>query len=103
MKSVAAWRPPVGAPRGDIDDVTQDSELSLSDGDVLLLYTDGVIEARSASGEYFGSERLKQAFARVAEQPVAAVRDALTQSVRAFMHEQQDDIALLVARYRAPS
>ncbi|MDF3065758.1 MAG: hypothetical protein K0R38_1359 [Polyangiaceae bacterium] len=99
VPTLGTW---VGATR-DIDDVTQDSELSLADGDVLLLYTDGVTEARSTAGEYFGSERLKQAFGSVAEQPVAAVRDALTDGVRAFMHEQQDDIALLVARYRAQS
>ncbi|RYZ06817.1 MAG: hypothetical protein EOO73_14835 [Myxococcales bacterium] len=99
VPTVGAW---VGATR-DIQDVTQDSELTLSDGDVLLLYTDGVIEARSATGEHFGSERLAKELARVAREPVDSLRDALSAAVRGFMHQQQDDIALLVARYRAPS
>lgn len=33
-------------------------------GDVLLLYTDGLVEARSMSGEFYGLERLEQSFQR---------------------------------------
>ncbi|MBL8604375.1 MAG: SpoIIE family protein phosphatase [Myxococcales bacterium] len=46
-----------------------DDELSVAEavvklvpGDVLLLYTDGLIEARSMSGEFYGQERLERAF-----------------------------------------
>jgi sigma-B regulation protein RsbU (phosphoserine phosphatase) len=99
VPTLGTW---VGATR-DIDEVTQDGELVLADGDVLLLYTDGVIEARNRAGEQFGSERLSRALARAAEHPAAALRDALCAEVRAFMAAQQDDLALLVARYRAPS
>jgi phosphoserine phosphatase RsbU/P len=100
VESIATLGTWVAATR-DIDEVTQDSELRLSDGDVLLLYTDGVIEAHSAGGELFGAERLVAAFARVAHLPASSIRDELSAAVRAFMHEQRDDLALLVARYRA--
>ncbi len=87
----------------DIDEVTQDSELTLADGDVLLLYTDGVIEAQNSAKEHFGLARLSQELQRAGAGSVADIRDALSAAVRGFMEEQLDDIALLVARYRAPS
>jgi sigma-B regulation protein RsbU (phosphoserine phosphatase) len=37
---------------------------SLKAGDSLLLYTDGIVEARSAAGEMFGVERVDEALAR---------------------------------------
>jgi phosphoserine phosphatase RsbU/P len=92
----------VGATRG-IDEVTQDSELRLADGDVLLLYTDGVIEAEDGKGEQFGAERLSGELARLAGEPPVAIRDGLCAAVQKFMDRQRDDIALLVARYRAPA
>ena len=86
----------------DIDAATHDSACQLRDRDVLLLYTDGVIEARNAAGEQFGPERLMHELGRSRHEPVQAIRDRLCSAVTEFMVEQRDDIALLVARYRAP-
>ena len=41
------------------DIVLSDHELSLAAGDRLVLYTDGVVEAASRSGEFFEIERLR--------------------------------------------
>jgi len=67
------------------------------------LYTDGVIEAQNGVGEQYGSQRLMQQLRSLAGQPVTEIRDGLAASVGEFMAEQRDDIALLVARYRAPA
>jgi sigma-B regulation protein RsbU (phosphoserine phosphatase) len=99
VQTLGTW---VGATK-DIDEVTQDSHFRLRDGDLLLLYTDGVIEAQNARAEQFGIDRLARELERLGREPTAKIRDALCAAVTEFMAEQRDDIALLVARYRAPT
>jgi DNA-binding LacI/PurR family transcriptional regulator/serine phosphatase RsbU (regulator of sigma subunit) len=97
IPTLGTW---VGATR-DIDEANQDSRCVLRDGDVLLLYTDGVIEARNAAGQQFGIERLSNELCRLSHCPATEIRDGLCAAVTSFMAAQNDDIAILVARYRA--
>ena len=99
VPTLGTW---VGATR-DIDEATQDTRYTLRDGDVLLLYTDGVIEARNAVGELFGVARLSSELRRLGREPVTEIRDGVCAAVALFMAQQHDDIAILVARYRAPA
>jgi len=99
VPTLGTW---VGATR-DIDEATQDSRCRLGDGDVLLLYTDGVIEAQNAARQQFGVERLSRELCRLGRQPATEIRDGLCAAVTEFMATQNDDIAILVARYRAPA
>lgn len=98
VPTLGTW---VGATR-DIDDATVDARCRLREDDVLLLYTDGVIEAQNGAGEQFGVARLSDELARHGRAPAAEIRDRLCQAVTTFMAVQHDDIALLVARYRTP-
>ncbi len=82
----------------DINTATVDSELRLSKGDVVLLYTDGVIEATNPAGEPFGLTRLCEAFQSAGRLPVERIRDQLMSIVSGWLASQRDDIALLVAR-----
>ncbi len=72
----------------------------LRPGDQFVLYTDGVIEARSPAGEDFGSARLldllRTSAGRPVEDAVAAVQDA----VRAFAagRPAEDDVTVVLAR-----
>ena len=56
-------------------------EIELRPGDTLLLYTDGVTDARSEAGERFGKARLLEGLERVrggtAHEVVAGIRDAV--------------------------
>jgi DNA-binding LacI/PurR family transcriptional regulator/serine phosphatase RsbU (regulator of sigma subunit) len=97
VPTLGTW---VGATR-DIDEATQESHYRLHDGDVLLLYTDGVLEAQNAAGEQFGVERLSRELVRLGKAPATEIRDGISAAVTHFMAEQKDDIALLVARFRA--
>jgi sigma-B regulation protein RsbU (phosphoserine phosphatase) len=75
----------------------------LEPGQTVLVFTDGLIEARAPDGSYFGAERAL-AVARAARgQPAAAVADALCRAARDFSRgrPQGDDITVVVIRARA--
>jgi len=99
IETLGTW---VGATE-DIADATEDQHARLEDGDVLLLYTDGAIEAANAAGEQYGIERLCAELEAASGAPVAEIRDRLLASVQAFLALQIDDIALLVARHIRPA
>jgi phosphoserine phosphatase RsbU/P len=99
IETLGTW---VGATQ-DIADATEDQHARLEDGDLLLLYTDGVIEAANAAGEQYGIERLCLQLEAAQRAPVAEIRDRLLTSVQTFLAVQNDDIALLVARHTRPA
>ena len=78
---------------------TVDSECRLHPGDVLVLYTDGILEAMDDRREQFGIARLCAAIEAAAEGSVEDIRDRVLSDVGAWMATQADDITLLVARY----
>ncbi|XXY43934.1 SpoIIE family protein phosphatase [Sorangium sp. So ce260] len=86
----------------EIGPMTRDAELFLGDGDVLVLYSDGVTEARNAHHEQFGLERLCAAIEAVQAAPVDAIRDRILEEVEGWCPSPDDDITIVVARYRAP-
>ena len=69
---------------------------SLGTGDVVVAYTDGVIDATSTGGEQFGIERLRRTLS-VAPGGAGPVGEAIREAVRrhAAGHEPFDDITLL--------
>jgi serine phosphatase RsbU (regulator of sigma subunit) len=82
----------------DIREATEESSCELEEGDLLLLYTDGVTEAMNHRGEMFGLERLELGLASHCRKPVDEIRDALIAEVRQWMARQDDDLTVLVAR-----
>ncbi|MCZ4125747.1 PP2C family protein-serine/threonine phosphatase, partial [Streptomyces sp. H39-S7] len=80
--------------------------LRLRPHESLLLYTDGITEARDTHGQQFGEERLAQALTGTPHQPGAHdIIDVLTRAVRTFTggHDIDDDQALLVLTATPPS
>jgi sigma-B regulation protein RsbU (phosphoserine phosphatase) len=76
-----------------------EAHLALGPGDVLVLYTDGVFEAR-AEEEAFGMERLEQVVAEHGSGSAASLRDALLGSLAEFRAGAPlaDDATIVVAR-----
>ncbi|ANH38841.1 Phosphoserine phosphatase RsbU [Nocardioides dokdonensis FR1436] len=69
---------------------------TLHRGDSLVLYTDGVTEARGVT-DFFGQDRLESVLAAVAGMSAAAVVEAVALAVSDHLGERaHDDIALLV-------
>ena len=79
--------------------VFQDQEVALDAGDALLLYTDGVTEARTADGR-FGLERLKAVLGGCAGLGAAQLADRVERAVGELGDRSGagDDLALLVLR-----
>jgi serine phosphatase RsbU (regulator of sigma subunit)/catechol 2,3-dioxygenase-like lactoylglutathione lyase family enzyme len=74
-------------------------EASFFPGDLLLLHTDGVLEACNEAGEEFGEERLIEGLRRYRDLCSRALLAALVEEVRRFAPtEQQDDITLIAAK-----
>jgi serine phosphatase RsbU (regulator of sigma subunit) len=67
--------------------IYEETEFDLHEGDHFALYTDGLLEARSESGEIFSFQRLDELF--------ATVPDAAKATDAAVRFGQDDDITVL--------
>jgi len=67
-------------------------------GDLLLVFSDGITEARNVGGAFFGEERLLSLVAGAA--PAGALLESVDESVRAFAGdaEPSDDVSMLAVR-----
>ncbi len=73
-------------------------EVALRPGDLLLLYTDGLIEAR-AGGQLFGDDRVAQILRRDPGQEAEVLCKALLEAARDFSASPlSDDVAILAIR-----
>lgn len=88
---------------GAVEDIAyREGELSLSPGDLLLLYTDGVTEAMNTRGELYGEARLHHALGDAPARTPAEFTEQIADAVRHFEGEadQADDVTLLAVRYQ---
>lgn len=79
------------------------SSFSCESGDCLVLYTDGVTEARDRAGNLFGEERLTRVIAAGPGHDAAALLRHITESLSAFTMTPgvaDDDITIIVVRRR---
>lgn len=76
--------------------------VDLAVGETLVIYTDGVSEARAADGSFFGVPRLLERLHATQGRPAEGLVDDLIAAVDAFQAgERHDDVTLLVLRRRA--
>lgn len=77
----------------------QQAAVQLEPGDMILLYTDGITEARDLDGNLFERDRLMRAFPDGRDQPAELI-DHLRAAVRAHEHGQaaKDDQTLVAAQ-----
>lgn len=99
------WLETVGFPLGTVVAARpREISVDLAPGDVLLMLSDGIVEAMSPGHELFGFERLGETVAALPPAADAhAVRAAVVQAVRRHVGaaEQQDDMTLVVVRVLA--
>ena len=68
------------------------------DHDLLVLWTDGLVDARNADGEPFGEQRLLAEVCRLRTEPAEAIVQAVLAEAEAFGSKPFDDRTLLVLR-----
>jgi Stage II sporulation protein E (SpoIIE) len=81
------------------------SEENLEPGDQVLFFTDGVVEARAADGEFFGVDRLVDMVTRT-----SAAATPAPETMRRLLHailehqegELQDDATIVMVEWRGP-
>jgi sigma-B regulation protein RsbU (phosphoserine phosphatase) len=78
----------------------EELEIELRAGDMLVAYTDGVVEPENPYGEQFGEDRLKDMLVKYGSEPseeiIARVMEAVEQWTAST--ELQDDMTMLVVR-----
>jgi serine phosphatase RsbU (regulator of sigma subunit) len=100
----AAPRPPLGLGHLVADEVVVGTE-QLEPGDSVLIFTDGVVEARSADGAFFGVDRLGELVIRHLAGGLPAV-ETMRRVVRELLDHQggqlSDDASLLLLVWPGP-
>jgi sigma-B regulation protein RsbU (phosphoserine phosphatase) len=73
--------------------------LPLEHGDRLLLYTDGLVEARDSHGKLFGEEALTTVFRDTKEVSPDDAADRMIAAVEQWSQSQDDDLTVLLCDY----
>lgn len=78
----------------------QQAACDVRPGDVLVLYSDGVVEAATSEDEEYGESRLREALVAAGSAGPEGVRDGILASVGAFIGATalRDDLTLVVAK-----
>ncbi|MFC1554367.1 SpoIIE family protein phosphatase [candidate division KSB1 bacterium] len=89
----------LGLDRGDIfDSLICEDSIKLKNNDVVLLYTDGVVEAMNKQKEEFGEERLKKILLRQKDIPAEDSCRQILNEIKSYSNgiDQFDDITMLM-------
>jgi PAS domain S-box-containing protein len=79
----------------------RDTSLRLMPGETLVLYTDGVTEARSPDGDFFGEDRLRRLLGSCSGYDAATLAARIKDVILDFQEgSPRDDLAVLVLRAR---
>ncbi len=77
-----------------------ESTLSLRRNDILLVYSDGFIEARNEAGEFFGEQRLLDLLPRVAVSSTDELGERIVAELDRFVGEARaaDDLSMVIMK-----
>jgi serine phosphatase RsbU (regulator of sigma subunit) len=83
--------------------IIREKPLELNVGDCIVLYSDGITEAKNSAGEMYGMERLADSIKKSGYRPSSAnIFDSITKNFQNFVQEyvQIDDITMIVIKYQ---
>lgn len=82
-----------------------ETTIHLQPGDVFVLYTDGVVESRSPSGDEYDYDRLLEVLSDIRHEDAAGIHDHLIKDLNAFVGDSGDygdDMTLVVLKWHGP-
>lgn len=87
---------------GEFSSYLEMNSLNYKTGDILVLYTDGIVEAVNKKRELFGYDRLEHALHNVADQNVEDIKAHLLSVLYAFTGKERidDDYTLLIIKFK---
>jgi signal transduction histidine kinase/serine phosphatase RsbU (regulator of sigma subunit) len=92
---------PSGRIIGCFDDIAAETlEIKIETGDLVIIYTDGLIETRNTEGTLFGDDAFKNALISSAGTPVSSIRDTVISQVKKWRGSEsfEDDVTLIICR-----
>lgn len=93
------WLKPTGPAIGLVPEATYKSNtLRLEDGDMLVMYTDGLVEARNGEKKEFGQDRLAQYTSTNFTKPPETFVTGLLSEIESFGAKIRDDLTLMVLK-----
>jgi len=97
VSTIERQAPPLGLAQGD---EFRNRHVALAPGDLLAFYTDGVIEARNAHGDWFGLTGLERVLRAQANRDPEEIAAAIVDAVIAHMagHPLADDTTVVVLK-----
>jgi sigma-B regulation protein RsbU (phosphoserine phosphatase) len=93
-------------PKGDAaigiikDSKYKEQKIELKQGEILIVYSDGVTEAANEVGQFFGKERLINTIKKYKDLPVDKFGEAITKQVEFFSGDapRSDDLSLIILK-----
>ena len=79
---------------------TQEATLKLEEGDVIIMYTDGITEMLNAGNHFYGEERLERLVKGVRKASSEKIMKIIVDDVNEFkgVAKQHDDMTLLIIK-----
>jgi serine phosphatase RsbU (regulator of sigma subunit) len=80
----------------------QNNEFAYSSGDIMVLYTDGITEAKNDKGDEYGYERLAEKIMEIKERSPKEIQDHVIQSLYEFSgtHNINDDYTTMIVKFK---
>jgi sigma-B regulation protein RsbU (phosphoserine phosphatase) len=92
---------PVAPPIGLLPDaVYEEQRVELQEGEAMIVYSDGVTEARDEEGAFFGEERFLSLLPGLGSRPAPAEGKRILDAVEVFVGEERlaDDLSVIILR-----
>ena len=90
----------IGLSKELFDEQIKEVTLSLSEDELLILYTDGIVEALNEHHKFYGNDRFNKMVSKNAKKSAKQILDLLAHDVHSFIGEakQHDDMTIMVIK-----